>query len=75
MANKPKPDYKTSKYKDGRAQGVSAAGGTGRSIKDRKDKMYGSEKDQSRQAAFRAAVALKSNKKPAYKVGMNKKGK
>ena len=67
MAKDPKKrDYKTSKYKDGRAQGVSAAGGTGRGIKDRKNKAYGSEKAQASQASFRAAVALKSNKKPLY---------
>jgi len=76
MAKDPKkPDYKSSKYKDGRAQGAPAAGGTGRGIKDRKDKAYGSEKDQSRQAAFKAAVMLKSNKKPASKVVGAKKGK
>ncbi len=75
-AKKPtKNDRKSSKYKDGRKQGVSAASGTGQTIKDRKNPLYGTEARQAAEAAFRAAKNLKSEKRQAWKVTLAKKGK
>jgi hypothetical protein len=68
-------DYKKSKYKDGRAKGVAADGTSKHRIADRKNPLYGSEKSQASQAAFRAAVSLKSNKKMAKDVTLPKRGK
>ncbi len=75
MKRPTKANYKSSRYKDGRKQGVAASGGTGQTIKDRKNPIYGSETAQARQAAFRAAKNLKSEKRPASKVTLAKNGK
>ena len=72
---KKKPDYKASKYKDGRSQGVPNALSTKRTRKDEEDPRYGSPESQARRSAFRAAVALKSNKKASKDVKMPRKGK